>query len=304
MITLHDHQTELNNACRQSMMRGNKAVLIQAATGYGKTVMATDQIKTAYGKGKSCVFIVPRKSLVDQMGDTLDEFGLQYSYIAANHTFNPYAKIHIASLMTLKNKMDKIKPDVVFVDEAHIGGEVLDRVINYYKSQGAWIILLSATPKRLDGKGLGMWADDMVCGKPVRWLIDNGYLSEYKYYAPSTPDLSGIKTVAGDYQKNTLAERMETGRVLLGDAIKHYSQLAMGRLAIGFCASIKHSKQTAAEFTANGIPSAHIDGDTPMDERRILIRKFAKRELLCLFNVEIFSTGFDLKSASGMDVTV
>ena len=304
MIKLYPHQEKLNNDCRQKLIEGFKYPLIQGATGIGKSVCAADQILKSQKKGKKSLFIVPRKQLVEQMADTFENFGIRFSYIAAGKPFNPYAQTHICSAMTLVNRLETVTPDVVFIDEAHIGGGSLDKIIQHYKALGAYFVFLSATPKRLDGRGLGMWADCMVQGPTIRWLIDNKFLSDYRLFAPSSPDLTGIRSLAGDYDKHALSERMEGDRVLVGDAVTHYRKLAYGKLCVAFCASIRHSQIVAQSFNDAGIPAMHMDGETPMDERRKIIRAFAARELLVLSNVEIMTTGFDLSAAAGVDVTV
>lgn len=305
MKTLYPHQQELNNACRASMLAGRRAVLIQGATGIGKSICAAHQIYASRKKDKKSFFTVPRKQLITQMSKTFDEFGITHSYIASGKSFNPYAQTYICSVQTLIKRLDSApKPDLIFVDEAHLGGNSLNTIIKHYKAQGTYFIFLSATPQRLDGKGLGRWADDMVCGPSIRWLVDNKYLSEYRLFAPSTPDLSDIKTTMGDYAKGQLNERMEQDMVLVGNAVDHYIKKAHGRLNVAFCTSIKHSNIVAESFRNAGIPACHMDGETPMHERRRIIRAFARREILVITNVEILTTGFDLATAAGMEVTV
>ena len=303
-MILRPKQLELNAAATEEARKGHKAILIQAATGFGKSVCATAQIKTALSRGKKCLFVVPKRDLVRQMSATFTEFGIPHSFIAAGKQFNPFSNVHIATVGSLVNRLDKIKPDVVFIDETHVGASQLDKIIRHYKSKGAWIIGLSATPKRLDGRGLNCWYDSMVRGPSIRWLIDNKFLADYRLFQPSIPDLSGIKTVGGDFAKGALNERMENDRVLIGNAVQHYKTHALGKANVAFCTSIKHSELVCEEFNARGIPAKSIDGTMSDDERRRLIRSFAMRETLVLCSVDLLHTGFDLASNAGMPVTV
>lgn len=304
MITLFPDQIDLIERTRQSM-RSHKHVLMQAATGFGKTVAASYLVSSSQQKGKRSWFVVPRKELLVQTKVTFNNFEIPHSFVAAGWDFNPYSRTHICSVNTLINRLDKLAaPDFVIVDECHYGGAGLDKIIKWLRAKNCWVIGLSGTPWKLSGQGLGCWYDDMVCGPSIRWLIDNDRLSEYRIFAPNRPDLSGIKTVAGDYAKGELADRMEHDAVLIGDAVKYYKEHAMGKLGITYCVSRKHSRMTADKYNEAGIPAAHIDGETPSADRRLLIEALADGRLLQLCNAQLLTFGFDLAAQVGRDVSV
>lgn len=303
MITLYPFQTALIEQAKDKVRAGCKSILITSPTGSGKTCVAAAIIDGAYRKDKICFFIVPRRDLLRQTSNTLKEFGIYHSFIAAGMRCDTRAKIFVCSTMTVKNKL-AIVPDIAVIDEGHVGGAGMDKIIARYKAAGVVIIMLSATPWKLSGRGLGCWVDDMVCGPSIRWLIDNKRLSDFRAFAPSTPDLSGIRTTAGDYNNKQLSERMEDNRVLVGNAVKHYQNHAMGKLNIAYCVSRKHSEIVAQSFRDAGIPAQHMDGETPDEERVRIVRAYARRELLVLTNCDLLTYGFDLGSASGMAVTV
>ncbi len=303
-ITPFPDQFDLINGVRNSMRR-HKSVLMQSATGTGKTVMASYMMQQAHGKGSRCIFVVPRRELLRQTAKTLDGYRIPYGCIAAGYTDNPFARIRLATSGTLARRLDTIAPpNILFVDECHFGGGDIDRIIKWAKDGGAWVIGLSATPWKLSGKGLGDWFDDMVQGPQIKWLIENRRLSDYRLFAPNRPDLSKIKTTAGDYNKGQLDDMMTADRVLIGNAVKHYREHAMGRLNVAFGTSVKHAEIIAQSFRDAGIPAAHVSGAMDDDEIARRVKAFARRELLVLANCSLLTFGFDLAAAAGVDVTV
>jgi superfamily II DNA or RNA helicase len=101
--------------------------------------------------------------------------------------------------------------------------------------------------------------------------------------------------LGGDYKRDELPQAVDKPTIT-GDAIKHYMKLAPGKRAVVFCVSIEHSKHVVAQFQAAGIPSAHVDGETPTEERDEAVEKFRKGKIQVLSNVELFGEGFDLPS--------
>lgn len=301
LIELEPDQQESVEKVAQKMRDGCRSVLLQGATGSGKSVISTAILQRAALRGKSSMFIVPRRDLVSQMVKNFNKFELPYSFIAAGFTRNPVARNFICSADTMKMRLDSLTPpDLAVIDETHFGGDGLDRIIKWLKAGGSRIIGLSATPWKMSGKGLGCWYDDMVCGPSIRWLIDNKRLAEYELYAPSRVDLSGVAITGGDYAKGQLADRMEQDRVLIGNSVAHYKKHAMGKLGVTFAVSRKHSEMLAQEYRDKGIPAMHVDGETPLDERRRIFQSYARRELLQLCCAELLTFGFDIADAAGM----
>lgn len=306
-VTLYDDQSELVDGIT-AKMRSHKSILAQAATGFGKTRLAAHMIDRTRRKGNRAGFMVPRRELLRQTAETMDDLGIPYGYVAAGKRYNPFAKVHLMTTGTVARRLDTAPQlDVLFVDEAHFGGGDLDRVIRHYQAMGAWVIGLSATPMKTNGQGMGEWYDAMVSGPSIQWLIDNKRLSDYRLFAPDTPDLSALRVSGGDYVKKDVDGYMmsdERGKVLVGNAAKHYSDHAHGLRNVVFCTSIKHAEMTSSMFNERGVPTTFVHGK--LDESEIIkrVRAFARREVMALCNVELLTFGFDLAQAAQMDVTV
>ena len=304
-VDLYAHQSAMNDECRDLMLAGKKWVLMQGATGIGKSRMAAAQIQKAYEKGKRAIFNVPRRELVYQMSEQFKRFEIPHSFVAAGYPFNPYERVHICTIGTLVNRLDDLRtPDVVFDDEIHIGGATRDVIINHFKARGCYGVGLSATPKRLDGRGLNCWYEAMAKGPQIRWLIENEFLSRFRLFGADMPDFSNMPKSGGDYQKKAMGERLRQDRVLIGNAVKHYLKHAAGKLNVTFCQDIAHSEEVNKAFKDAGVISVCVDGTTPDDERKRIFKAFARREIMNVCSVELITTGFDLEAAAGMPCTV
>lgn len=291
------YQDDLIHRVRVAL-RTSRRVLLQLPTGGGKTVVAGKMVENAAAKGHACLFTVHRRELIDQTVATFDDVGIRHGVIAAGRPYQILERVQVASIDTLKHRQNKgsrlFPPRVIVVDEAHhVGAAGWKAVVNAYPE--ASVIGLSATPERLDGKGLDDVFQSIVVGPSTGWLIANGYLSDYRAFAPSAPDMQGVEVRAGDFAKGQAAGVMDRPTIT-GDAIKHYLRLARGQSAVAFCVSIEHSQHVAAQFRAAGVMAWHLDGGTPAGERAEAIRAFRAGEITVLCNVDLFGEGFDLPS--------
>jgi DNA repair protein RadD len=309
---LYDHQQKMLDGLKASMRRGNRAIILQGATGVGKTNISASAIHSALGKGSTLFFTVHRRDLITQTTKTFDKYRVPHGIIAAQMPSNPYAPAQICSIDTLKNRYAKTRvPKIIFVDEAHLSlAAGWMKVLKYYRERGSYIVGLTASPIRLSGEPFSDFYEDIVCGPSVRWLMENvnprtglTYLSNYRLFAPSTPNLQGVRTVGGDYNKAQLEDVM-SGSVIVGDAVKHYLKLARDKRAIAFCVSIKNSQELVQAFRRAGVMAAHMDGETPHRERAAIIRAFASGDIKVLSNCSIMCEGFDLSAQVDMDVPV
>ncbi|WP_455475315.1 DEAD/DEAH box helicase [Bartonella sp. B17] len=291
---LRPYQIECINALRAAL-RKHQSVLLRLPTGGGKTALSAFMAGTVASRGGRVVFGVHRRELIRQTTETFDSVGIPYGVIASGYRSNFNEKVQIASIPTLVRRLDLYPiPDIYIPDEAHhTTATTWAKVHNYYREGKTKIVGLTATPQRLDGEGLQDWFDHIVHGPEISWLIENSYLSPYRLFAPSIPDLSGLANSGGDYNRTTLAERM-SGTRITGDVVSHYKRFAMGKRTIIFCVSIKHSQSVVAEFRQAGIKAEHIDGDSP--NRDQLINDFRLGKITVLSSVDLISEGFDLPS--------
>lgn len=303
MITLRNDQEDVRTKLRVAL-RSSASVLVFAPTGFGKTVLAAALIKLIFDAGKRVIFAVHRVDLITQTAKTFEKFGIPFSYIAAGYHYNPYHRVYIASIATLKNRLGKIPADYVLVDEAHLSAASgWATVAKHYKETGSRLIGLTGSPERLDGKPLGDVWDTMIMGPSVSWLIDQGFLSRYRAFAPAGIDLTGIHSRNGDYVASEIDDLM-AGKAVISNVVKHWKKRASGLRTIGFTPSVARAEQYAEQFRQAGVMAVALDGNTPQDQRRAAFIGFADRNIDVIFNCQLFCEGFDLAAQVDRPVTI
>ena len=264
--------------------------MLQLATGAGKTKTAADIVKAANQKGKRVYWLCHRKELVEQASGVFFENEIPHGLIVAGHDVSDHS-VQVASIQTLARRLDKVeRPDLIIYDEAHhLPSKTWASIYKTYKN--AFHLGLTATPVRLDGKGLGEFFTHMVKGPSVQELISMGHLVPAKHYAKQL-DLKGVKITAGDFNKAALSEAMGKAKIT-GNLIDEYREKADGKKMVVFAPTIKFCEQIVEELASVGIRAAMLDGTTEKGLRTVTLELFKRGGLDVLVNVELFTEGFD-----------
>lgn len=296
-LTLRPYQADGIEQIRASYRRGARAVLLQSPTGSGKTVMFAYITGAAARKGSRVVILVHRQELLAQTSRALFSIGVAHGLIASGKS-STLDHVQVASVQTLVRRLHRVpRFDLIIIDEAHHTAAGSWRKILDAQAE-ARLLGVTATPERLDGKGLGIQAggyfDTLVNGPTVTELVNKGYLSKPVVYAPPTPvDLSGLHRRYGDYVTSETVERMDKPTIT-GCAVTHYKKICPGVPAIAFCASVKHAEHVATQFNEAGIPSASIDGTLDDTSRNQRIDDLGSGRISVLTSCEIVSEGTDI----------
>lgn len=280
----------------QHLIAPRRSVLYQLPTGGGKTVTAGFIAQKARSNGLKVLILVHRTELIDQFVGTLRAAGLDHEVgvVSPNFPPTPWAPIQVAmvfSIVRRQKMLESFKPHLIIVDEAHHAvASSWDKVLAAYPE--AKVLGLSATPRRLDGKGLHAHFEELHCGPSIAELV------AWQYLAPTwikrvAIDFSraGVKKTAGDYNKKDLdAKATET---VVAAGAKSYVRYAEGRPAIFFGVSVRHSMRTAETLREMGVAAEHVDGNTAPATRTKVMKAFRAREIMVVCNVDIISEGFD-----------
>jgi DNA repair protein RadD len=302
-LILRPYQLDAVDALRKSYASGHRAVILQSATGSGKTVIFAEITRGATAKGTRTLVLVHRRHLIWQASAKLTWAGVPHGIIAAGYPPSPDETVQVASVQTVVNHLDEIGQfDLVVIDECHHA--VAETWAKVLASQPhAKLLGVTATPARLDGKGLGVtyggWFDHIVFGAPIRelqeWPAPDGpFLSKARYFVPGNQAvLDGLEMKDNDFIPAQAVTRVDKP-VITGDAVEKYRELAAGRPAIAFCTLVRHAENVAGAFREAGFRSDYVDGKTSKREQARLIAGLGNGEIEVLTSCDLISEGLDV----------
>lgn len=288
MRELRDYQATAIDLVWQAMAEGCRRPMLMMATGAGKTRTAAEIINRALAKGKRIVMTAPAIELIDQTVEALWSEGItEVGVIQAQHRLTDYSKpVQVASVDTLQRR-HLPDADLVIVDEAHRQSKIIAQWMA--QQERLPFIGLSATPW---SKGLGKHYNKLIIAATTQQLIRRGYLSPYRVYAPSHPDLSGVKTVAGDYQVDQLGDAMDKPK-LTADVVSTWLKLGENRPTLCFAVNRAHARSLERDFQRAGVSVGYVDGDTERADRDAIRKAFESGDLRVVVNVGVLTTGVD-----------
>ncbi len=160
---------------RGAFARGIRRVLFVLPTGGGKTIVFCYIATEAARRGKRILILVHRQELVDQASRALKAMGVDHGVIAAGYRRTEAPAVQVASVMTMVRQLGEDSFDLLVIDEAHhaIAGS-WSRTVDGFPD--AFVLGVTATPERLDGRGLRDRFDEMIVGPSVHDLISGGHL--------------------------------------------------------------------------------------------------------------------------------
>lgn len=282
---LRDYQQRAVDAVIAALSRRPILVL---PTGGGKTVCATAIVERL---GLPTLWLAHRKELIDQAAHRLDAHGLSVGIIMAGYAPTPLAQVQVASVQTLVRR-DKPHAGLVVIDECHhSSADTYGAILDCYPDAAR--VGLTATPFRLDGRGLGDLFGELVVAATTKELCDLGVLHAPKVWCSKSPDLRGVKVIAGDYSLGALAKRTNTDE-LNADIVQTWTKRAQGRRTVVFAVDVEHSKAITAAFAAAGIAAEHLDGSTPRDARDAILGRLRAGQTQIVSNCMVLTEGWDL----------
>jgi len=289
----------------RTAFRTYNRVLFVLPTAAGKTIIFCHIAEKAAARGNRVIIGVHRRELLHQCSAHLWELGVEHGLIGAGKSMS-MLPVQVASVDTLVRRLDRIPPQDLFIsDEAHHDPCASRRKIYtalLERNPDMRILGVTATPERLDGKGLGVQAggfyETIIQGPYIDELIALDRLPPFVYFwPPQNTDVSNVHMLGGDFKKDELVEVVDK-RAIIGDAVAHYAKHTHGEPFIAFGVTVKHAQHIAEIFNGAGIQTASIDGSMPTTQRDSLIKSHKDGRLTGLTSCDLISEGTDIPRVS------
>lgn len=300
MFKLRNYQAELVSAVRESVMAGNKRVLMVGSTGLGKTAILYEISRLAVKKGGKLLLLVHRRGLAFQTAKKFEEYGMKPGILMSGVEPELDNPIQICSVWTYRNRLKLSPKDInkfyvnaslILIDECHRSlSPVFKEVMANYNDK--IVIGVTATPTLSSGAAMSGMYDSLVDVIPISRLIDEKYLVGCTYYGGSSPDMKGVKTVCGDWDKKELGKRSDTPQ-LIGDVVENWFRIGGDRSTIVFSVNRSHGKHLCLAFREKGVVVEYLDSYSSDEERADVLSRLDNGDVQMIVNVALFHEFLD-----------
>jgi superfamily II DNA or RNA helicase/HKD family nuclease len=308
-------QQAMLDRLEQERAHGRTRNLLVAATGTGKTVVsAFDYLRLCQREGgrPRLLFVAHQVRILQQALDTYrqvlrdssfgDLLDGQTSPRSHDHLF---AMIQTLDRRGLVTRLGAGYWRMVVVDEAHhVPAPTFDAFMREVRP--GFLLGLTATPERADGKNLGDWFDHRPDGSPACSLrlwdaLNQELLCPFEYYATADGvDLRGVEWGRpGELQQlGTIIGASEVRAQAVVNALRlhlHDEGLASMK-ALAFCVNVDHARFISDFLNRRGLPSAALSGEDSTQLRDETVRRLESGELKVICAVNLFNEGVDIPS--------
>jgi superfamily II DNA or RNA helicase len=302
---LRDYQKQLKSHIYQLIRDGQKRILVYAPTGSGKTAILSSILKDCLSKNKKSMLIVHRDFLVEQSRQAMIKTGINpddIGIIKDGYKEDRDRPIQIASIQTLQHRQNPDGLDLVIVDECH--GVAFFKHYQTVKQETLNAVHLgfSASPWRLKSteEYFGLHFDAIAEGPGIGDLIKEGYLAPPRYYGyGGLVDITKLDTSkkSGDFKDSQMQQEFIKSEIPKAVTEK-ILELCDGRTGIIFNSGVEQSKIQTQLLNTAGVPTVHLDANTPFKERQLYFDKLATGEIRVISSIGCLTEGFDVPSIS------
>lgn len=315
MYKLRKYQQEAVDSAIWYLKKYNKPFIVQMATGAGKSLVIAD---ICHKLDEPILILQPSKEILEQNYLKLKSYGVDdVTIYSASKNSKKIGKFTYATIGSIYRKPELFKHfKYVIIDECH--GVNPKNFTGMYKTFldaiGCQRVCgLTATPYRIESKYVTegsqlfytstlkmvnriypFFFKKIIYQVETYDLIKAGYLCPIEYFADD-PDLSELKvnTTGADFTEESVEKFWNNSRLRRIAQAVQYADANHERSLI-FCSSIRQAKHAQELCKALKIESGMITGKTPKKEREGLIMAYKAGKIRHMFNVGVFTTGFDM----------
>ncbi len=282
---LRPYQTDIVE--RAAKAKGS--VLIELATGGGKSIIAKEIIKRETDQGGIALIVAPKITLLDQLANTFDE--LQPQIIHGAKDYDNSHNVFVSTLQTAHKRKLGFTPTMILIDETHYGfsGKMIKELLDSFKGK---VVGLSATPYDKQGKTLEGFKTHLN-DYSLEYMITNSYLVPMISYQPVKVNLKGIRTTAGDYNMQDLDQKFNTIESVMQVVDATKQKIIERNQSLVFCITIKHCEAMAKAYNDAGIKAMAIHSQLTKEQQAKALQAFKSGDIKVLTNADMLTTGFD-----------
>ncbi|MFB5192023.1 DEAD/DEAH box helicase [Alicyclobacillus fastidiosus] len=303
-IVLRDYQRDAIRAFEEARIGNDNRLLLTAAVGAGKTIIASSIISQEVRRGGCAIFIAHRDELIRQTVEKLAAVDPTLCVGVVRGKSNEWTDkdVVVASVQTLsqKRRLEQIPSDrfsLVVVDETHrAAAKSYQTVLEHFGcfvENGTTLLGITATAMRTDGADLGEIYQSHVFDIGMLELIERGALVPIRAVSVQTTTIiTGVRKRMGDFAENELATVLNTANrnQLIAKALH---ENASDRKSVVFAVNVQHACDLAETLTAHGIPAEAIYGEIQPSRRRAILEDFRAGRIRALVTVQLLVEGWD-----------
>jgi len=279
--------------------------------GIERTEITHNGLAEAYGLGRRVLVIAHTDELIEQAARKARQRNPHLTVGIVKAGLNQvHAQIIVSSRQTLASEKRRAQirnVGLIIVDEAHhaLRSNTYGKILEHFGAFDARVKVagFTATLAREDkGKLSTVW-EECTFRRDILFGIRHGYLLDVVGKRVRVPDMDmrNVKTVAGDFSDNSLAEELERtfAPQIIAEKYAEVARDAAGELRAGiaFWPLVETAYHGSEAFEDAGIPSAVIHGGLPKEERKLILKRFIAGDVKVVHNCMVLTEGFDAPHA-------
>jgi superfamily II DNA or RNA helicase len=309
---LRDYQQEAVESVFRQWDNGIRSTMVVLPTAGGKTVVASSIAERLWERhhtkedlySGAILFLAHREELITQTHQKFRKHIPDAKIAIEMAEHRAYGQLHrkpeiviasTASMLSRYKKYPKNFFGAAFIDECHHStGKSYTEPLGYFDDNLQFMLGLTATPKRHDGKAMGRLFDEVAFKMTLLQGIDKGWILEPRMQRinVSEMNLQNVSVVAGDFSKSSLSKEMSRETVI-GRMVSETIERGAGRQTAIYCVDVDHMRAVEQQLKQRGQKCAMIDGKTPDSVRKSRLRDFKECAIQFIISCGTLTEGWD-----------